>query len=207
LIYAPFDFVPTETNYLYDLIIAIRRKNPQANPGYQLLELHVEFPVADGTETPSSGREPLLPKGGYTGPGVHMVSNPRFVPLLYLAQISGKPILGVKLIPRSSNPSATITIANDGRTSEASVCLAQCPIAQIVNTAGQVSVAQVDSQGNGTGKGGMEHRAIVNITLTEVYRLSDGSTQNVITNAFTPGIPPRVLKKAGGDKDLNGNDV
>ena len=78
--------VPTETQNLYDIILAIRRKRPNATPGYRLKDLSVELLASDGHDAPDARgniREPLLPKAGYTGPGVRMTRNLRFVPTLY----------------------------------------------------------------------------------------------------------------------------
>jgi hypothetical protein len=208
--------VPTETQNLYDIILAIRRKRPNATPGYRLKDLSVELPASDGRDAPDARgniREPLLPKAGYTGPGVRMTRNLRFVPTLYNDfDTGGKPVLGVKLIPRSAQPDATIVLTNDGRTTEASVLLAQCPIAKLVDQFKGVLVAQVNEQGQGTGRSAREPRGICKVVLKETYVLSDGTERTMTTDGEVrpgpdAGIPLWVLKAARGDVDIVGNPV
>ena len=144
-----------------------------------------------------------------------MTQNLRFVPTLYTADdpsFPDKSVLGVKLIPRSGQQDATITLTNDGRTTEASVRLSECPVVQIVDKSKGVLVAQTDAQGNGTGKSAREPRGICKILLKEVYVMSDGSrrtmkTDGEIRTGNDAGLPLWVLKRAGGDVDWNGHDV
>ena len=205
--------MPTGANTLYDVIVVVRRIKPATSPGYKLVELDVELPISDGTDAPDSHgniREPLIPAGGYTGGGVRMTTNHRFVPTLYTAADSNKKtVLGVKLIPRSGDPSATITLTNDGRTTDASVRLAECPIAPIVDSSKGVQVATVDANGIGTGKSARQPRGICKIVLKEVYLMDDGSEKTITTDGsvIAAGVPLWVLKRAGGDVDLNGNAV
>ena len=169
------------------------------------------MPVSDAKDAANPGniREPLIPAGGYTGSGVRMTSNHRFVPTLYTnTDSNGKPILGIKLIPRSGDPSATITLQNDGRTTEASVRLSECPIAPILDKSKGVQVAQVDAKGNGTGVSAREARGICKLLLKEVY-LTDGGLKTITTDGVTGrlGVPLWALKRVGGDLDLDGNAV
>ncbi|KAH0562327.1 hypothetical protein GP486_002981 [Trichoglossum hirsutum] len=217
IIYAPMDFLPTDTKFLYDIIIAIRRKRPNSNPKLRLAELSVELPISDGIDAPDSRgniREPFIDKGGYNGPGVRMAGNLRFVPTLYTADDpthTGKTVLGIKLIPRSGEQDATIVLANDGRTTEASVRLAECPIAKIVDKTKGVQVAQANADGRGTGTS-REARGVCKILLKEVYVMSDGSRRTIKTDGEVrtggdAGIPLWTLKREGGDLDLFGHAV
>lgn len=138
-----------------------------------------------------------------------MTSNHRFVPTLYTAADSdGKTVLGIKLIPRSGTPSATIALVNDGKTVDASVRLTECPIAPIVDKSKGVQVAQLDAQGHKT-VAIRQARGICKIVLKEVYLLGDGKKKVITTDGVTgwAGIPLWTLKRAGGDTYLNGNAV
>lgn len=205
--------MPTKTQNLYDLIIAIRRLTPMSNPSYRLKELSIELPVSDGHDSGSPGniREPLLPKGGYSGPGVRMTDNLRFVPTLYNnAHTTSKQILGIRLIPRSGQSDATIKLLNDGRTTEASVRLAQCPVMPIVDTSTRVTIAQVDNNGKATGRTPRVERGICNIVLKETYVDDQGQEQTVITGVDGPPQGGRqlwVLKADQGDVDVDGKEV
>jgi hypothetical protein len=149
-----------------------------------------------------------------------MTSNQRFVPTLYHSPDSnfpGKTILGVKLIPRSSDPVAvgsvtstssvaSIALRNDGRTADASVRLSDCLLAPVVDKTQKVSVA------NGTGSPAAEPRGICKIVLKETYITTVDNKlflDTIVTdgNIVQPGVPLWVLKKSGGDVDLNGNPV
>ncbi|KAG4435923.1 hypothetical protein IFR05_008580 [Cadophora sp. M221] len=218
--YAPLDFLPTDTKYLYDIIFAIRRRRPQENPGHKLVDLRIEMPISpDDKDLPDNKnitREPLIPMGGYTGPGARMVRNQRFVPTLYNStDASGKPVLGIKLIPRSGRPDATIELRNDKKTSEASIRLAEVPIARIANPQLK-NIAQIDDKGNGLNKVILQPRGVVKIVLRETYLMADGSKVTWVTDGepkkARPGeksapVPLLALKKAGGDKDFYNQDV
>ncbi|KAH8654009.1 hypothetical protein BGZ60DRAFT_435848 [Tricladium varicosporioides] len=219
-IYAPMDYLPTDTEYLYDIIIAIRRKNPNLSPGYKLSELRIEMPISpddkDGPDSHGIVREPLFKMGGYKGPGVRMVRNQRFVPTLYNSvDPAGKPILGVKLIPRSGRQDATIQLLNDGRTNELSVRLAEVELAPVMQRI-NVAVAQIGADGKGLNKVVNEGRGIVKLWLRESYVVDDkGTTSTVVTDGEVrsvqrgrqPTLALVCVKKGGGDKDLLGNNV
>ncbi|KAK0100918.1 hypothetical protein ONS95_007360 [Cadophora gregata] len=218
--YAPLDFLPTDTKYLYDVIFAIRRRRPQENPGYRLLELRIEMPISpDDKDLPDNKnitREPLIPMGGYTGPGARMVRNQRFVPTLYNStDAAGKPILGVKLIPRSGRPDATIELRNDQKTTDASIRLAELPIARIAKPQLK-NIAQIDDKGNGLNKVILQPRGVVKLVLRETYVMADGSKVTWVTDGeprkARPGekgapVPLLVLKKAEGDTDFYNQEV
>lgn len=210
--------VPTGASYLYDIIIAIRRRRPQENPGLKLVDLSIEMPVETATTaTDRNAPEPLLPIGGYRGPGARMAGNQRFVPTLYnTTDRVGYPWFGIKLIPRSGDPDATITLSNDGKTSDGSVRLAEVPIAKIVRP-WLLPIAQVDPKtGKGTGGTKLEKRGLVKLTLKERYQVGDAENVRYVTmitsGDSTPGdrdtpVPLQCVKMEGGDVDLNGVKV
>ncbi|KAF8851876.1 hypothetical protein BDZ45DRAFT_678781 [Acephala macrosclerotiorum] len=218
-VYAPLDYLPTDTQYLYDIIIAIRRKNPNLSPGYKLSELRIEMPISpDDKDLPNSHgivREPLFKMGGYKGPGARMVRNQRFVPTLYNStDAGGGPVLGIKLIPRSGRQDATIQLMNDSRASEASVRLAEVEIAPIRQSL-NVAIAQIDGAGKGLNQVKNEGRGIVKLVLRETYAMNDGTMSTVVTDGEVkpvqrgrqPELALVCVKKGGGDKDLFGNNV
>lgn len=138
-----------------------------------------------------------------------MTSNHRFVPTLYTAaDTNDKTVLGIKLIPRSGDPGATITLKSDGRTADASVRLAECSIAPIVDKSKGVQVAQVDARGNATVPT-RQPRGVCKLLLKEVYLMGDGSKRTIVTDGDVGlfGIPLWALKRAGGDVDLKGKIV
>ncbi|KAJ9607109.1 hypothetical protein H2200_008181 [Cladophialophora chaetospira] len=199
-IYAPMDYLPTKSAILYDLILAVRRKFPNSNTVQRLSQLDIELPISDGTDSADIHkqiREPLLPQGGYKGPGVRMASNIRFVPTQTSGtDKEGKPVLVITLIPRSGRKDATILVQNDGRTDEASVRLAQCPIAPIKNPNMRVTVAKKAGGGTEPGKLG-----VCKLVLRETYTLPNGETRVVQTDGnLDPdggsAFPPCVALKS-----------
>ncbi|CZR65010.1 uncharacterized protein PAC_14910 [Phialocephala subalpina] len=188
--YAPKDYLPTGTPYLYDIIIAIRRKHPQENPGHRLVDLSVEMPVTTSTtSTDKKAPEPLLPLLGYKGPGARMVRNPRFVPITYNTDDGAT--FGIKLIPRSGDAAATIALDDKGASSDASVRLAQCPVASTVRPF-NVAVAAMDPKtGKGTGSTVGRRRGLVNLVLRETYIVPGGSGGFKQVLMITDGARPR----------------
>ncbi len=166
------------------------------------------MPISDGTDAPDAHgqvREPLLPVGGYHGPGARMVSNQRFVPTLYnTVDSTSKPILGIKLIPRSGDPAATITLSDDQATNEASIRLAQVPIATIKKYLNP-AIVQATATGGPTVPPSVkgEKMGVVKLRLLEKYTMPDGRIVTMETNGDSaPGapqspIPLLVLKKDG----------
>lgn len=199
--YAPLDYLPTDTDYLYDVIIAIRRINHNTSPNYLLSDLSVEIPISDGVDAADPRtrqvREPLLPVGGYHGPGVRMVNNPRFVPTLYNTQdAAGKPILGIRLIPRSGRADATIPLTDKAGTNDLSVRLAEVEVAKIKQGI-NVAVVQATKDGKATNPPSVvkEKRGVVKLRLVERYVMSDGKVVTMITDGDTKPIPLVCLKK------------
>ena len=154
--------------------------------------------------------------GGYKGPGARMVRNQRFVPTMYnTTDAAGKPVLGIKLIPRSGRQDATIVLASDNRTNEAGIRLAEVPIAKIKNPR-LLNIAQIDEQGKGLNKVIMQSRGVVKLVLRETYVMKDGSKVTLVTDGeprkarvgeIDVPVPLVAIKKSGGDKDFYDQDV
>jgi hypothetical protein len=122
-----------------------------------------------------------------------MVSNVRFVPTLFSDLDRDRlPIQGISLSPRSGNRSATIALKKDGRTTEASVKLAQCPIASIVDPQGRATIVQADGSTATIIAGSCK------IILRETYMVGNRRIRAVTTGDITPGgpLPLIALKRA-----------
>jgi hypothetical protein len=157
------DFIPTQNQYFFDLMFSIRKrssvdtqiKNPDGTIKHdgatdKLLKIEVDIPMETPTSVIPGGPpitskptttargpkkvEPLL-TDNYDGPGVHMLSNQRFVPFLFYhtAPQLGS-VLHIELIPRStalldSNGDSNFAIRiNDAKTDEISFRLAEANI-------------------------------------------------------------------------------
>ncbi|KAH8882539.1 hypothetical protein GQ53DRAFT_847524 [Thozetella sp. PMI_491] len=152
-VYSPLDYLATQTQSLYDLVFAVRRRGQLATP-LTLQSLTIEVPVSDGAgDKPDARgyvREPLLMDNNYAGSGARMCSNQRFVPELYRGvaspigsdQWDGKRILGIRLVPRSGLATGNLPLAADARAHEASVRLGDARLAPIADTKATVRVAQ-----------------------------------------------------------------
>lgn len=127
-IFDPNQYMPTGNTFYYDIVFSIRKDPTWANSDYQLVELSVEIPT-DGVLTSADGikgkLESLLEKN-YTGPGVRMLSNQRFVPFLNFTD----DYLQVRLVPRSSS-TTPLMVLSDSRTTELSFRLAEANVSQI----------------------------------------------------------------------------
>ncbi|KAI1624656.1 hypothetical protein EDD37DRAFT_664816 [Exophiala viscosa] len=161
------DFIPTLNQYFFDLIFSIRKrdsvdvqiKNPDGSIKHdgttaKLLKIEVDIPMETALSALPGGPplvssqssagvaghknvEPLL-TDNYDGPGVHMLSNQRFVPFLfYHVTPDMGSTLHIELIPRSKalldpngNSNFVIRI-NNSKTDEISFSLGEaniCPI-------------------------------------------------------------------------------
>ncbi len=187
-------------NYLYDLVLAIRRRAPHTAGDFELQQLFIEIPVEDVSDTRSPSdnmwREPLLVGGDYAGKGVQMTGNDRFVPTLSSGAGStddGKASLRITLIPRTGEAQGTMLLKDDRSSAEASVRLAEVRLAPIVDTRTRVLIAnkQAGQPAVSTAAG----RCFVK--MTEVYT---GGRQNQLSWAV-------VLKTNDKDKDAQGNTL
>jgi hypothetical protein len=158
-VHSPLDYIPTDTDTLYDVIFAIRlRDNPDTTSGRNLQALVIEIPVSEDPLLPDSDgklREPLLKAGDYSGAGVAMCSNPRFVPTLFSGVASRigsqkwdqRPIVGIKLVPRSGTETGTLPLRADGKAADASVRLSEPNVVKIVDHSTIAFVAQAKPDG------------------------------------------------------------
>jgi hypothetical protein len=197
--YSPQTQLPMTPIYLYDMVLAVRRR-PRHTPGnYELQELHIEIPVEDPSDThnPSDNmwREPLLVGGDYSGKGVQMTGNDRFVPTLSSADHSsddGKACLRVTLIPRTGEAQGTVLLKDDSASAEASVRLAEVRLAQIVDTRTRVLLVKQKGKPAVSTPAG---RCFVK--MTEVY--ASGQPDQLSWAV--------VLKTKDRDQDQNGHDL
>lgn len=198
--------MPTDTPLLYDLIVSISRIDATSTPGVQLASLEIHLPQSDGAgDRDGAGNivEPLLPKEDYSGPGARMVSNLRFVSTMTrgVDARTGKPYLGITLLPRSGAIKPSILVDNDDRTTELNFRLAECPIAPILNTT-QILVASVG--------GGVPVTASVGVCkfrMIETYYVGDDKqTLRIETNgdlnSHNHGPPAWALKMANKQNDM-----
>lgn len=201
-IYAPLDYIPTTTadrTYL-DLMIVIVRINPNVNTGFNLSRLDVELPVFD-TKTDNKTIEPLLPSEPYVG-HARMARNLHFVPTLYNNElVSGaKPILGIRLLPRSGKPQATIAVANTLRSQEATVRLSMCRIAPTVKQQlVLVAMSPKDRRNQWRGK--------CSALLRETYTTGDVRQPTVMRETKFDVLKMDLKDGVLSDRDIDGNAV
>jgi hypothetical protein len=184
--YSANDFIPTATTYFFDLIFSLQHQPPNPPIPYPLVSITVSTPTDTSTSSTASTHEPLI-TGTYAGGGAIMLSNKRLIPTL----TSSSGFLHIDLTPRDALPDSTTTdsiAAVD--MADASFKLLAPVIAGIVN-------AQTL---NVVGGAGTVARGLCKVRVTETYLMSDGTTSNVHSSW-------NVVKRAGGDVDLNGNPV
>jgi hypothetical protein len=117
----PGNYIPTQNDYLYDLIFSVRKIPTRAKADYDLREIIINIPIT----TIKAPAEPLI-NAGSEGPRVRMLSNQRFVPFLNWTD----EYLQVRLVPRSANEHPVIKI-NDNRTKEISFRLQEVDVPPI----------------------------------------------------------------------------
>lgn len=155
-VYDREDYIPTQNRYFFDLIFNIRRIKTSA---YRLRELCIYIPIASEADEWLLD-EPLLTQD-YTGPGVSMLANQRFIPLLNIT--SGE--MQVRIVPRSSNDEADVAM-DDKKTVEVGVRLAQANVDEKVRIKSMVKVDE----------GAREvKRGVVKVELQETYTSGDGT--------------------------------
>ncbi|ORY12599.1 hypothetical protein BCR34DRAFT_613864 [Clohesyomyces aquaticus] len=113
-IYHPDDYIPTNGQYLNDLVFSIRKGSDRTDVRnkQRLREILVRIPTAPVTT--DVGKTDALMTPDWSG-SVHMLGNQRFVPLLNRTAT----YLDVRLIPRSAETDPVIYL-NDNRTTEVS---------------------------------------------------------------------------------------
>jgi hypothetical protein len=191
--------LPITPIYLYDLVLAVRRRLRHTPGTFELQELFIEIPVEDPSDTHNPAdnmwREPLLVSGDYSGKGVQMTGNDRFVPTLSNTDHSsddGKACLRITLIPRTGEAQGTVLLKDDSASAEASVRLAEVRLAQIVDFRTKVMIVRQKGHPPINTPAG---RCFVK--MTEVY---------------ASGQPPQVswatvLKTKERDQDGKGHDL
>jgi hypothetical protein len=160
------DYVPTQNVYNFDLIFTIQRPQPS---NAQLLRIDVDIPVP-------SPNNPSLLTADYTGPGLRMLSNQRWIPKLFTPDDKAqKPHMRVQLIPRSANEGFAIALV-DARTEEINFRLAEVNVSPVTvpQPPGGVPIDPPPAAGSKSPQ--MER---VEITMTEWY----------VTDAFPDGAP------------------
>ena len=181
--YSSNDFIPTATMYLFDLIFSLQHQPPTPPIPYPLVSLRVSIPT-DTSITIT--HEPLL-TGKFAGAGAFMLSNLRLIPTLTVS--SG--FLHVELSPRSALPGSTSAYSIPAvDMTDASFKLLACPIAGIVNP----------ESVNIVGGAGTVARSLCKLRIRETYLTSGGTTRSVSSSW-------NVVKREGGDVDLNGDPV
>jgi hypothetical protein len=205
--HSPLDYLPTKTRGFYDLIFAVRRRGKiDTNPRLNLQALVIEIPVSEasgGKDSDGHIREPLLDGGDYSGAGVSMCSNQRFVPTLFsgvASRIGSKkwdqrPILGIKLVPKSGLETGTMALVADDKAMEASVRLGDANVVPIVDKKTTALVARLDPK---TKKpfNDKPNMGMCMIRLTEIY-----------DNRVNEWSWCAALKLDDGDKDPQGNVI
>lgn len=178
-VYSPQTLLPITPKYLYDLVLAIRRRPGTARPGLLLRTLFIELPIEDATDprppTANFWREPLLVGGNYAGTGLAMAGgNQRFVPTLESAANStddGQACVRVTLVPRSGSAQGTMPLDDFALSAQASVRVAEVKMPGIVDDTTSAGIATITPTG-GTGVANVQcGRCFVKVT--EVY--ADGT--------------------------------
>jgi hypothetical protein len=173
-LYSPQTILPISPTYLYDLILAIRRRPGPSHAGLLLQKLYIELPIQDNTDTRSSAtnfsREPLLQGGSYAGTKISMAGgNQRFVPTLESAAHStddGQACIRVTLVPRSGKSNGMLALDEPELSAQISVRLGEVRIAGVVDGTTTARIATYD-RGSVGFKGMRCGRCFVK--MTEVY--------------------------------------
>jgi hypothetical protein len=180
-------YIPTLNTYFYDLIISIRKIPNFSDSSYRLKELGIEIPttgIYDTTKDSKVKPEALLDTA-YDGPGIRMLSNPRFVPYIN----SLKDYMQIRLIPRSAS-SDPVLVLNDARSAEAGFRLAEANVCQVnPERAGNVIVQGSD------GRQRTEKRGVVGVDVYERYAGPNGQDVYVKYQVL-------VAKWEGGDSGM-----
>lgn len=180
------DFLPTQTDFLYDLIFSIRRRNHNVDVTRTLRFIHIEIPVSLGSRDkdkkdldPPNGRmarEPLLAAGEDSHGDVSMASNQRFVPSLFNGPAStfndGRwdkhNVLLITLTPRSGKADPTMNLgADDISNAPIAVRLGNVVLAPCVTPLKALNVYRQGAKGVETTQ--VANRAVVPIRMTEIY--------------------------------------
>ncbi|KAK4212057.1 hypothetical protein QBC37DRAFT_466589 [Rhypophila decipiens] len=154
----PLAYLPTKNVFLYDLIFSLRKNSNNLVSSYPLLEIQIDIPTDPVPPLPKI--EPLI-KGDYRGGGVKMLSNQRFVPLLYTDPEAG--YLRVRVMPRTAEDSFRFVLS-DAKSDELCFRLAEPEVVKVKN--GQ-SISLVG------GGGSTVWRGVSTITMVEIYAVGE----------------------------------
>lgn len=113
------NYIPTQNDYLYDLVFSIRKIPACAKSDYRLQEIIINLPH---TEI-AARAEPLINTGS-AAPRARILANPRFVPSLNWTEA----YLQVRLVPRSAEEHPVMVI-NDQRSKEIGFRLEEVDVA------------------------------------------------------------------------------
>ncbi|KAM7207810.1 hypothetical protein V8F20_001852 [Naviculisporaceae sp. PSN 640] len=168
----PASYLPTKNLFLYDLIFSLRKNTTNLTSSYPLVEIQIDIPTdpvpplkppvdpRQKDPTKDASKEPLI-KGDYSGNGAKMLSNQRFVPLLYTDADAG--FLRIRLLPRTAQDSYRFVIS-DAKSEELSFRLAEPVITKVKN-------GQFVSFIGGGGK--TEWRGVSTIKMVEIYAVGE----------------------------------
>lgn len=147
------NYVPTQNDYLYDLIFSVRKIPTRSKSDYRLREIIINLPHT-GIKAPA---EPLI-NAGSAAPRARILSNQRFVPFLNWTEA----YLQVRLVPRSAEEHPVMVI-NNRRTREISFRLEEVDVAP-TRTRSWVPIHN----------GNREHLGVVKVDVYERYETPGG---------------------------------
>jgi len=182
-IFSPLDYLATETLYLFDLVLSIRRRNA-GDTHRNLRALRIEIPIS---RSPSASddekldvfgdkpREPLLRSGETAHSGVQILYNQRFVPSLYNGPASrigdirwdDLPVLGITLIPRSAQATGTMYLGADDKAAAIAVGLGDCVLSPVVTE--ETTLAYMTPNAGGWLPGKVDGATKVRVRMVEQY--------------------------------------
>lgn len=187
------DWIPSKNDYLFDLVISIRRRRPREKTNLVLRNLYIEIPISRGSlkldkeDLDGKGhlpREPLITAGSNNFGGTRIASNPRFLSVPFNSPGSatgdgrwdGWPVLLIELTPRSGKSSGTIPLLDDDKTNAVTVRVSNVVIAEtvtpvtvkaLIKGADPSRPKEIEVPGCGT----------VPVRLTEKYMEGEGMVQ------------------------------
>lgn len=178
-IYSAFDYIPTDSLRLINLIFSIQRQPSPTPFSHRLSSLTVTVPITTSPAAASAApSEPLLVFASSSSPSlsVRMLHNKYLIPFLSISSTTST--LQIKMTPRWASRNMASSI-EDALSVDASFLLTACDIAAI-KTKTNVEIYDQD---------GLEERGICKVGFTETYVMDDGSEGEVVGEAV-------VLKKA-----------
>ena len=171
-VFDPDHYMPTQNQFYYDIVVSIRKIT---NSNYRLKEIGIEFPTTGITDPKI---EPLLEQN-YSGPGVRMLSNQRFIPYINMT----KDYLQVRLIPRSGSSSPWIELGDD-KTKEVSFRLAEANVSEVDPS--RLSMINLEDKQK---KKSSDRRGVARVFVYERYQVDDSGV-----DAYVQHEPYWVVK-------------